>query len=54
MSEFFRSEEVRKTVVELGQMQEKLMIEMPQLPYFPPEKKREHLQLLKAFLEKQK
>ena len=54
MSEFFRSDVVRKTVVELSQMQERLMMEMPQLQYLPPDKKKEHLKFLKAFLEKQK
>ena len=54
MSEFFRSDVVRETVVELSQMQERLMMEMPQLPYLPPDKKKEHLKFLKSFLEKQK
>ena len=40
MSEFFRSDVVRKTVVELSQMQERLMMEMPQLQYLPPDKKK--------------
>jgi len=54
MSGFFDSEVVRESLLELDEMQEKIFDDMLQLPFFGKEEKREHLELMKQFLEKQK
>lgn len=54
MSGFFRSEVVRKTMMELEELQQELMVEMLAIPMFTPEQKKEHLTKLRNFLEKQK
>lgn len=54
MSGFFQSEMVRKIVLELEELQQELMQEMLLLPTFTSEQKKEHLEKLKTFLEKQK
>ena len=54
MSEFFESEVVRNTIVELTALQQQLASEMPYLPRMNYNQKVEHLTTLKSFLEKQK
>lgn len=54
MSNFFDSEVVRKEMIEIDEMQNSLFAEMFYLPYFNKQERKEHLQLLKKFLEKQK
>jgi len=54
MSGFFDSEVVRESLLELDEMQEKIFDDMLRLPFFGKEEKREHLELMKQFLEKQK
>ena len=54
MSGFFQSEVVRETIAELTNLQQELVMEMPYLPMMKEEQKKEHLQKLKMFLEKQK
>ena len=54
MSEFFNSDMVKKTIMELAQLQQQLVTEMPYLPAMDGDQKREHLETLKTFLEKQK
>ena len=54
MSDFFQSDVVRETIAELTKIQQELVMEMPYLPMMKEEQKKEHLQKLKMFLEKQK
>ena len=54
MSGFFQSDVVRETIAELTKIQQELVMEMPYLPMMKEEQKKEHLQKLKMFLEKQK
>ena len=54
MSKFFESEVVRDTVIELEHMQRQLAKDLYNIASYSQEEKREHLKLLKAFLEKQK
>ena len=54
MSNFFESDVVRETIAELTKIQQELVMEMPYLPMMKEEQKKEHLQKLKMFLEKQK
>jgi len=54
MSDFFKSDQVQSTIVELTSLQQQLVTEMPYLPMMKPEQKKEHLRTLKSFLEKQK
>lgn len=54
MSRFFDSEVVRESVLELEELQQKLYSEMMSIHTFSTEEKREHLETLKTFLEKQK
>lgn len=54
MGEFFNSELVKHTMRELAEMQEELIQQVLYVPYMSLEQKREHLQLMKDFLEKQK
>lgn len=54
MSEFFDSEIVKETMRDLGDMQEELFKQAIYLPTFSKEKRKEHIQLMKDFLEKQK
>ena len=53
MSKFFESEVVRDTVIELENMQRQLAKDLYNIASYSQEEKREHLKLLKAFLEKQ-
>lgn len=54
MSGFFDSEVVRESVMELDKMQEEIINQVMSLSFFDNEGKREHLDLMKQFLEKQK
>ncbi len=54
MSGFFDSEMVRETVRDLEEMQTQLANDMYKVASFTKEEKRDHIKLLKAFLEKQK
>lgn len=54
MSGFFDSEMVRESLSELDEMQEKLIYDVFQLPFYSNEQKKDHLKLMRDFLEKQK
>lgn len=54
MTRFFDSEQVRESLFELDELQQKLFSEIFELPFFDAERKREHLDTMKQFLEKQK
>jgi len=54
MSRFFDSEQVRESLFELDELQHKLFNELLELPFSGSDKKREHLETMKQFLEKQK
>ena len=54
MSDFFKSDQVQSTIAELTALQQQLVTEMPYLPMMKPEQKKDHLVVLKSFLEKQK
>jgi len=54
MSDFFKSDQVQNTIMELTALQQQLATEMPYLPLMDPDQKRDHLKTLKTFLEKQK
>lgn len=54
MSRFFDSEMVRKSVVELEEIQQKLFEQVLGLSFYDTDGKREHLELMREFLEKQK
>ncbi len=54
MGEFFSSRIVRENMEELADMQQELIQQVMYLPYMTKEQKKEHLQLMKDFLEKQK
>ena len=54
MSGFFDSEMVRKSLIELDDLQEKIINQLYHLPFADKEKKRGHLETMKEFLEKQK
>lgn len=54
MSGFFDSEMVRKSLKELDDLQEKIINQLYYLPFADNKKKREHLESMKEFLEKQK
>ena len=54
MSDFFNSPVVRDTVMELAEMQHKLVLQMSTLPIMSVEQRKSHLQEMKVFLEKQK
>ena len=54
MSGFFNSELVRNDIKELEKLQKKLYQDMMYVPFYDKEQKREHLILMKKFLEKQK
>ena len=54
MSGFFDSQQVRESLFELDDLQEKLFKQLFELPYSTKEKKREHLNTMREFLEKQK
>ena len=54
MSDFFKSDQVESTIVELAALQQQLVTEMPYLPLMDLDQKKKHLTVLKTFLEKQK
>lgn len=54
MSEFFDSKIVKQTMSELEEMQEKLLMQIFDIPYYTNEEKKEYIQLMREFLEKQK
>ena len=54
MSDFFESDQVQHTIMELTRLQQILVVESPYLPMMDDKQKREHLAVLKEFLEKQK
>ena len=54
MGEFFSSDIVRLTMTELAEMQQELVQQVLFLPYMSKEQKKEHLKLMRDFLEKQK
>ncbi len=51
---FFDSEVVRESLLEMDKLQEKIFSELFQIPFFSKEQKREHLESMKQFLEKQR
>ena len=54
MNRFFDSEQVRELLNELNDIQEEIFKELFELPFLDKEKKKEHLNKMKLFLEKQK
>jgi uncharacterized protein YecE (DUF72 family) len=54
MSGFFDSEVVRESLIELDELQEKIIMQVFQIPFFDKKQKKEHLEMMKQFLEKQK
>ena len=54
MSGFFDSDMVKKSLKELDNLQEKIINQLYYLPFADKEKKKEHLETVKEFLEKQK
>ena len=54
MSQFFNSDVVRDAVVELSEMQHKIVMQMQTMHIMTSDQRKSHLQEMKAFLEKQK
>jgi hypothetical protein len=54
MSGFFDSEVVRESMSELDALQEQLFVDMLRLPILDDKERREHLEMMTEFLEKQK
>jgi hypothetical protein len=54
VSSFFESELVRESLFELDDLQNQLFIDVMNLPFLDKEGKKEHLERMKEFLEKQK
>jgi uncharacterized protein (DUF1778 family) len=54
VSEFFNSEIVRQTMMELEEMQKELLLHIFDVPYYNIDKKKEYIKLMRNFLEKQK
>lgn len=54
MSSFFDSEVVRESLFELDDLQNQLFIDIMNIPFLDKEGKREHLDRMREFLEKQK
>jgi hypothetical protein len=54
MSRFFDSEMVRESIIELDAIQQKLFEQVLNLSFYDKNGKKEHLDLMKKFLEKQK
>lgn len=54
MTRFFDSEMVRESIEEINELQEKIFSQLLTIPYADKEGKKEHLSLMKEFLEKQK
>ena len=54
MSKFFKSDIVKEILNELADMQEELVSQIFFIPYMNVEQRKEHLELMKNFLDKQK
>lgn len=54
MSSFFQSEVVRSAIKEMEELQQQIIEETFKAPLMTPEQKKEHVELMKTFLEKQK
>ena len=54
MSGFFESEVVRNAIKEMEELQQEIIEATFSAPLMTPEQKREHVDLMKTFLEKQK
>jgi len=54
MTRFFDSEMVRKSIIELDAIQQKLFDQVLNLSFYDKNGKKEHLELMRKFLEKQK
>lgn len=54
MTRFFDSEMVRKSISELDDIQQRLFEQVLNLSFYDNEGKKEHLNLMREFLEKQK
>ena len=54
MSGFFDSKQVRESLTELEELQGNIFNDLLSLPFFDLEQKKEHLDKMKLFLEKQK
>jgi hypothetical protein len=54
MSGFFDSEQVRESLFELDELQHKLFSELFEIPFSDSDKKKDLLETMKNFLEKQK
>lgn len=54
MNRFFDSDIVRKSIAEMGEIQDKIFEQILTLSFYDDNGKREHLELMREFLEKQK
>lgn len=54
MSDFFNSEMVRDTMIELEKMQREIFTKVFDIPYLSEEEKKDYLKLIREFIEKQK
>jgi len=54
VSKFFKSDIVKEILNELADMQEELVSQIFFIPYMNVEQRKEHLELMKNFLDKQK
>ena len=54
MSGFFDSEQVRESLFELDDLQEKILVQLIKLPFSTKIEQKEHLDTMREFLEKQK
>ena len=54
MSGFFQSEIVREAIKEMEELQQKIIEETFKAPIMTKEQKKEHIELMKTFLEKQR
>ena len=54
MSSFFESDVVRESLLELDELQSQLFADVMNMPFLDREGKKEHLDRMKEFLEKQK
>ncbi len=54
MSKFFDSEIVRESMIDLENLQQKIMQELLYLPFFDKDQRRNHLETMREFLEKQR
>ena len=54
MSNFFQSEIVRETIKELEVLQQEVFEQTLKVPFMNVEQRKEHIELMKTLLEKQK